>query len=68
MAGVDIGYVRGVIMNFNSQTKNVLPKILFAIRKEKYKEFLKNEKLFFLAINIFIVIFLKLKITKNRIK
>lgn len=55
-------------MNFNSQTKNVLPKILFAIRKEKYKEFLKNEKLFFLAINIFIVIFLKLKITKNRIK
>ncbi|MGI4657295.1 hypothetical protein ACR2XU_28245, partial [Klebsiella pneumoniae] len=57
VAGVDIGYVRGVIMNFNFQTKNVLSKILFAIGKEKYKEFLKNEKLIFWAKNLFIIIF-----------
>lgn len=62
---MDIGYVRGVIMNFNSQTKNVLPKILFEMGKEKYKDFFKNENFFFFAINIFIIIFFKYKIYRK---
>lgn len=52
-------------MNFNSQTKNVLPKILFEMGKEKYKDFFKNEIFFFFAINIFIIIFFKYKIYRK---